>query len=99
MKPSIFVAECNQGVKLTNFVSINYMYLSGLVLWSIQFSCVTSQTLVVNDPTTFVCTLFLSRQVHYKDLLNHQLLRVKNNLKNIKLESCSKYYSKIIKFN
>ena len=66
------------------------MYLSSLVLWSIQFSCVTSENIVDNDAITFVCTPFLSGQVHYKDVLNHQLLRVKNNMKKIKLKNCSK---------
>lgn len=66
------------------------MYLSSLVLWSIQFSCVTSENIMVNDVATFGCTPYLSGQVHYKDLLNHQLLRVKNNLNKIKLKSCSK---------
>ena len=56
------------------------MYVSSLLLWSIQFSSVTSQKLMVNETDIFVCTPFLNRLFHCKDPQNHQLLRDKNNL-------------------
>ena len=63
---------------------------SSLVIWSVQFSCVTNENIVVNHAVTFECTPYLSGQVNYKDLLNHQLLKVKNHLNKIKLKICSK---------